>query len=469
MGCREKQTGMLHGDSNIAEVTSWLSRARKLLYMDRAVGFALGSRMWTFVAGPITALLIVYYMPADVQGFYYTFGSLIALRSFFELGLSSVIVSHVSHEWARLRFGVHGELEGEENARARLVSIGRFVLYWYGVACLALMFVVGPLGWYFFSVGSGHSVSWHGPWLVLVGLASVQFLTAPALSILEGCNQVGTVSAFRALQVLGTSLLVWLGLLGGAELWVVVFASACALVTDLVLILGRFRRFFVVFITGKASKMLSWKNEIWPMQWRLGMQGAVSYFAVSLSNPVIFHFHGPSEAGRFGMTASLVGALAAAALVWMRANVPRFGMLVAQRSFLSLDRLAKRLFALSGFVYILGGFAMFLVVLILREYGHPLADRIVGPLPLALLLANSLLGHISQSQAMYLRAHRREPWALLGTSASVLTGAGVWFLGARFGVTGAAMAGFLVSVALVLPVGTWLFMKKRSLWRSECY
>ena len=53
--------------------------------------FAVLSKVWSIFAAPITLLLIAHFLVPEVQGFYYTFLSLIALQSFVGLGFYIVI------------------------------------------------------------------------------------------------------------------------------------------------------------------------------------------------------------------------------------------------------------------------------------------------------------------------------------------------------------------------------------------
>ena len=55
-------------------------------------------RGWSSLAGGVTVALIARFLSPDEQGYYFTFGSLIALRIVFELGFSSVILQMTSHE-----------------------------------------------------------------------------------------------------------------------------------------------------------------------------------------------------------------------------------------------------------------------------------------------------------------------------------------------------------------------------------
>ena len=55
--------------------------------VDRAIVYALFARAWGFSAGPISAILIAVKFTQATQGFYYTFGSILALQTFAELGI----------------------------------------------------------------------------------------------------------------------------------------------------------------------------------------------------------------------------------------------------------------------------------------------------------------------------------------------------------------------------------------------
>ena len=51
------------------------------------VYYSLLFKLWQSAAGVITIAFIAYFMDAEAQGYYYAFASLIALQSWFEVGL----------------------------------------------------------------------------------------------------------------------------------------------------------------------------------------------------------------------------------------------------------------------------------------------------------------------------------------------------------------------------------------------
>jgi hypothetical protein len=438
---------------------AWLRRAE----VDRAVAWSIAARVWQTLAGPLTLFLIARFLSAGVQGYYYTFSSLLALQSFVELGLSVVIVNVASHEWGSLRLDPTGRIEGDSGARSRLVSLGRIVFRWYGVASLVFVLGVGAAGVAFFSKSGGSEANWQGPWLSQVVLAGLSFCLLPATSILEGCNQVASIQLYRFLQTVGSSFAMWAALALGAGLWAGVASAGVLLLRDLVLVLARYRHFFVPFLNPPEAGRMDWRTEIWPMQWRLAVSGLFGYLVFSLFNPVMFRYHGAVVAGQMGMTLALTSALQTVASAWVQTRAPRFGMLVAKRDFQTLDRSFFKLSAISVGVMVAGTAALWFGAAGLRWIGHPLALRVLPPLPFGLFLAAAALLQVCLCETCYLRAHRQEPLIGLSMFMGTAVGACVMVLGSRFGPTGAG-AGYLAVVFLCTLWETGIWFRCRREW-----
>src|SRR5580658_2529241 len=103
-----------------ARVRHWL---RTVLGLDRAIGFTVLARFWGSAAGLVTVALIARFLSPAEQGYYYTFGSLIALQIVFELGFSFVILQMASHERAYLTISADYVISGDPIAHARLASV----------------------------------------------------------------------------------------------------------------------------------------------------------------------------------------------------------------------------------------------------------------------------------------------------------------------------------------------------------
>src|SRR6202162_208341 len=96
--------------SATARIRRWL---RTVLGLDRAVGFTVLARFWGSSAGLVTVLLIARFLTPAEQGYYYTFGSLVAIQMIFELGFSFVILQLASHERAQLSISDDYRITGD--------------------------------------------------------------------------------------------------------------------------------------------------------------------------------------------------------------------------------------------------------------------------------------------------------------------------------------------------------------------
>src|SRR6478752_1973361 len=108
-----------------------LHTLRRWAGIDRAVFFAAASRLWTVGAGVITLFIVGTSFSPEIQGYYFTFFSIIGLLIFLELGLSQSLVQFASHEFARLSFDSGFRLSGDASALSRLQAFGRLALQWY--------------------------------------------------------------------------------------------------------------------------------------------------------------------------------------------------------------------------------------------------------------------------------------------------------------------------------------------------
>ncbi|HTP95510.1 MAG TPA: hypothetical protein VMK05_06645 [Burkholderiales bacterium] len=444
-----------------------LARLTAVLGVDAAILFALLTRGWQALGGVVTLLLIAALFSAEVQGYYYTFGSLLALQSFLELGLSLVITNVASHEWAGLEIDASGRLAGTPAALSRLASLFRFVAAWYSALALLFVIGVGAAGQWFFSSQPQAVSDWHAPWWVAVTVAAAQLWTTPFVSLLEGCNQVLALNRFRFAQAVVEAGVAWTLIAAGAGLWLVAGVLAVRVTATGYFLFVRYRGFFGSLRGARISERIDWRREVWPMQWRLGIQGMLSYFMFSLFNPVMFYYHGARVAGRMGMTWQIVNLLQQMSVAWIQTKVPQFGMLIARREFAALDRLWLGASARSFGFITLGAVAIWLAVVLLGAVEAPFASRLLDPLPTALLLAAVVTMQISVYEAAYLRAHKKEPFLLTSLGFGALAGLLVWRIGAQYGPTGAAAAYLAVIVLFLVPTNTYLWARLRREWQLK--
>ena len=85
----------------------------------------------------------------------------------------------------------------------------------------------------------------------------------------------------------------------------------------------------------------------------------------------------------------------------------------------------KRATAMSA----LGGGLVMALAMLLNAIHHTLADRIVAPLPLALLVLATANNVVVAAEAIYLRAFKREPFLVVSVLNVVLVASSTYFLG----------------------------------------
>ncbi len=435
--------------------------------IDRATFYALLTRAWQVVAGPITLVLISLFFPPEVQGWFYVFAEMLSLQSLVEMSLNQIIINVASHEWSRLEQAEDGSITGDPHARSRLVSLGRFFAKWYlGVAILYLLAIGVGGGFWMASNDPAAKVSWLGPWIVVTASTVLSLWLMPIYALLDGCNQVIATNRFRVLQSILGNVFVWMCIPLGAGLWTTAAIAGTKLAGDLYPLLGPYRRFFRAFFEKPEGPAVSWREEILPLQWRLALQTGTTALAMSSLTLLLFEYQGESVAGRMGMTWSALKSLQWGALAWVYTRAPKFGMFISQGDYAALDRMFGRVFRVSLGLLALGGLSAFGVVAVLNWWELPLADRLLPLGPLALLILCVILNHVPLSLNLYARAHKREPYVWLVVISNLALIAAVWWGAQRESAMLGTTAGFLaVLVLFIVPAWILVWWKYRQSWR----
>lgn len=450
-------------------VTTALRKPLLFLGIDRAIAYTLVGRGWSVIAGPVTLIFIANYLSPEEQGFYYTFGSIISLNIFFELGLSYVVLQFASHEKAKLEWGNTGTLVGDATAKARLSALLRMALLWYGVVALLVVAVILPAGFAFFSrhqSASGGEVGWQLPWVLVVVLAASYLCITPLLAVIEGCGLVAEIAIMRVYQAVASNFLLWLALSQGLKLYALPMVSVAGLSCAVGWLMWWKRSFLLDLLSYKSGPAtISWWGEVWPFQWKIALSWLSGYFIFQLFNPVLFAYHGPVVAGQMGMSLSLTTALSTTAMAWVQTKAPAFGSLIAQKEFKRLDQLFARSLWQSFAMIVLAGATLWSLVFYLQSIGHPWGGRLLSPWPLGFLIATAIVNHIVFAEAVYLRAHKQEPFLFMSVLGAFTTGGLVYILGRYFGVA-ILVAGYFVNTFIGLWVTLWIFSRKRRLWHE---
>lgn len=436
---------------------SWL---RNVGGLDFHVLATLFFRGWAIGAGGLTVFLLPLWLSPAEQGYYFTFASILALQVFFELGLNQIIMQLVSHEVAHLNETADGFFIGDKPNIDRLTSLAILVRHWYSVAAMLFALIGGIAGTIFFKQKGIESISvWLGVWIVLICATAVNLWFSPKLAIMEGCGKVGQVARLRLAQsVLGYACL-WITLLSGAGLWaavaIPVISAACT--AYWLKLNGHLLRWLSNRIIDVKSK-LRWRNDIFPLQWRIALSWASGYLIFNLFTPVVFSRHGAVEAGQLGMALTVFSSISTIGMSWVNAKAPNFTMHISRGERQELNLLFKALFFRSVFFTALLSVGVVFAGWYLRVAGMLLMMRIASPGVLMVLAAVTIINSMVFSMAIYMRAHREEPLLIQSIVVGLMVGLMVYFI-STIGVFEMMFFYMVISAFVSLPWAAWIFFK----------
>jgi hypothetical protein len=435
----------------------------KYFGVNQAIGFGLMTRIWSVFSGPISMVVIASSLTITEQGYYYAFASLLALQIFFELGLVTVLAQFISHEFVSLSWGHNGEIVGDEIKKNRVLDILGKSLKWYSVCSVFLILTLSFAGYLFFRNETSHDISWKLPWFLSVVGVGMNLLIIPFYGVISGSGDVASVN-FRELigGVLG-SLLCWTVLILGGELYAI---PAVTFGNIIVGVLYLIRNKSVLIIQGIRFSLMktnilnsiSWRHEVFPMQWKIAISWISGYFIFHLFTPVLFKFHGAEVAGKMGMTLAAITAIQQVCLTWPISKMPEFGKCIAQKKWTELDALFQKTLNQSLEVCLLLVIAFLFVLSMINNFSN-LGIRFL-PIWEIVIFSISIVGQLLiNSFAIYMRAHKKEPMMFLSVVGALLTGLSTFFLGYYFSSLGVIIGFVVITFFYGLPT-TYILFKR---------
>lgn len=424
-------------------------------------------KSWQMLAGALTLALVALYFSSEEQGYFYTFNSVIGLQIIFEMGLSFVILQFSGHYFANLSWLELGAIKGDSINVKKFHLLLNHALFWYALAAIIMALLLLTAGFYFFSHQKSHLslISWQWPWIFLVIFTALNLLCTPSLAAIEGGGQVVNVNRLRLAQGVVSSLLSWILLMSGAGLWIAVIPVLVASTTSSYWLM----RYFPILMKSviKADRIedkniFSWKNEVWPMQWRIAVSWISGYFIFQLFTPVLFFYHGPAEAGKMGMSIAIATILTSVGFVWLQANSPILTKLVATKNWKEFDSAFFEIFIQSSVFVLIGGVTI--VTCLSLFHGIPILERVLPLNEMIMLLIAFAFSHIVGGLAYYLRLHKREPFMVLSVIGALILTVSILYFGRLYGARGMVVSLLSVNVLYGLPTALWLWTKLRREW-----
>lgn len=442
--------------------------------MDKAIAFSSAARVFQAFAGVISIFFIATFLSGEEQGFYYTFGSILAIQVFFELGFTGIMTQYVAHEVVHLSLKENSCYEGDIKYRSRLAYLVRFCIKWYAVIAALFLFVVIVVGFVYFNRfdETNGLVSWKGPWLLLAGSTAIKLFQSPFTAIFTGLGKVKEMNEIIFYQQLIIPVAQWILFACGVKLYVVGISSLLGVIVWCLFVWKKdlWRLLFGLF-REKITETVSYMKEIFPYQWKIALSWISGYFIFQLFNPVLFATEGAVVAGQMGMTLQVLNAIQAFAMSWESTKIPLYSGLIELKQYDELDRVfnktVKQMMAVCAVLL----FLFYLVVIVLKEThltigGSVLGDRFLAYLPMVLMMIPILVNQVVGAWADYLRCHKQEPFLILSIVMGILCCCSTLLFGYQFGVIGITLGYCCLRLFVSLPWGYHIYSSKKKEWHG---
>lgn len=448
------------------------SKAQKILDkfgIDGAVFFTVLGRVIQGGGGVISIFFIASYLNVVEQGYYYTFGSILAIQVFFELGLSGIITQFVAHEVAVLNWGSATQLVGSPEALSRLSSLLHFCIKWFVIVAFFLFFLLLIVGFIFFNKYGivDKDVNWVSPWIIISIATSCSLVSSPILSFLEGLGKVKEVAKIRLIQQVCQISLLFVFFISGFKL----FSSPIASLLTVFIVPT-----YILFSNNKVLLKSIWKQigvykvnyklEIFPFQWRIALSWISGYFMYQLFNPVIFATEGAVAAGQMGITLAVLNGILTISLSWINTKVPLFSNLIAKKEYVSLDTVFNRTVKQSSLINAICLIILISSVFIMQKLDILFGNRFLPLFPLILLSLTTFVNQFVSALATYLRCHKKEPFLYFSIVLGTLTAISTLVFGRLYGVIGIVIGYSSLTIILSLTWAVVIYRTKKALWHQ---
>jgi O-antigen/teichoic acid export membrane protein len=366
------------------------------------------TRIFSGLGGLAAVLAIVRYLDAHTQGYYYAFQSLIALQIFFDMGLSQVLLQVLSHEFEA---AIPGNKNSLCSAGSRVQEVIRRSLRWYTLAGFGFFFFVGSGGLLYFASEDNLTM----PWLTSCAAQGIYLALIPIFIIREASGSVREVSIWKFFGeiIAYTSLLV--SLVFGLGLYSIgIFILARSVSPSFYFFKDRvFRKDIIRIFNTRLSTTLDWKKEVLPFQSRIAISWFSGYLIYSSITPILLKTVGPIEAGRFGMTWSILQGIVGVSMAIVSVRTQSFCAFLAKNDILPLKILFKKVSIQSTSLLISGLVVFIFLYKWTVSHNIEISYRIMSIQDLIVMSILMVINQITFTQALLIRARKIEPYLVI--------------------------------------------------------
>ncbi len=432
----------------------------ELFEVNRAVIYALSVRLWGFINVLITLIMVTTYFSPNIQGYYYTFASILLLQILIELGFGTVLVQFISHEWAQLSLNNKRQIAGMPTALSRLKYLIKLGIYWYLLIALIVICFVGTLGYLFLTQKNEPNIIIGYPWWFFCTTVSFSIVIVPLRCFLEGSNQVAKVQYIDLITNVSSSVIGWLAIMEGSGLYALGVISLIKFVVGFFLLLPATTPFLKLLGTPLKEHQLSWKKDFWPLQWRIGVSWLSGYFMFNIFVPLMFYLHGPLMAGKMGAALQIYNGVHSISYSWIAVSAPQFGILGAQKAYTEIKTIVKNIYLKCLIISIACTVLIIITIVIMNKINLPQTSRLPDMVSIALLLITIIALQLPNVETIAIRFQKTEPFVLNSIVSALMVFCISYVLGRHYAIRGVAVGFFLIIVGVTIPWCHYIYNKE---------
>jgi hypothetical protein len=397
--------------------------------VDKKIGTALIARVISMISAPVGSFITVWKLSAEQQGIYYLFGSLLALRALFELGVGMSVVQVAAYA----RKPSSGA--GTEPLDGAFVAV---VNQWMGKASLYYAVLTGLGGVAFLCYQNHGDTQTLSAWCIYILIAAFQFASEGRWGLTEGAGFVTEANLLRIRNNLIQTGSLWVALLSGAGLFSFCIASAIGFTCQEY----QFRKFHPwLYATAKdqlADRLSHYKSELVMLVRKASQTYLTGYFVFQIQQPICFALLGAAASARLGFTQSIGSMFIGIASIWLSMNFPRIAHHVADKEISQASALFRvKWIQVCVFAILAGLFSWGITILL--AYLPKFQDRLMDPLSTCILYVSITLQTIALGLTYWPRAFKVEPFVWIAYTQMVLTPLFLWYAMSNMGLVGAAV------------------------------
>jgi MFS family permease len=220
-------------------------------------------------------------------------------------------------------------------------------------------------------------------------------------------------------------------------------------------------------INVSAGFYYPWRKEIFSLFLKYALSVSSGYLIFQIYTPLMHYFHGPVYSGKVGISLSLVMAAFNLSYVWMYTITPKMNMLISQKKWKDLDKLhgKRTLYSLGSYLLMIGALSCFLVLFGRFWIIPKITSRFLPSVSLMILFFCYFIQLFVNCWALYLRAHKREPYVIPSVTSAVWT-ALTTFLAGKYLSPSLFFLGFLSGYVWGTPLCYYIYRRCKRRWHE---